>query len=425
MLVYTLDPRSRNLRARKMKNSKGNRSIVVSYGGTHQTYHQALAAQETGHLAAFLCSVYASPGKWGGRLAYLLGKATMSNRRIKGFDPAMAVEYPWPFLLSRVLERMGKAGDRDWLWMTHQVDRWSAKWLEMHPCDLVVASETGAYHSFKVAKRQGTTCLLDCPQAHPDFLTDLLARAADDLNMPPPPPIDRPDVAARKLEEFAMADHMTMITELQAGIFERAGFSRKRMSVIPYGIDNAFWEAGDDSPERNANRPLRVLFVGGVDLRKGIPYLLRACEMLGSSVELWLVGPNSGKVDSFLASTKANVKLLGRRTKVELRTIYREADVFVLPSLIDTFGYVGMEAMACGTPIIVTENCGVPVPEASWRAPIMNSAAIAARLQHYIDQPKDLATHGLQARDFSRQFTPVRYREQLGKLFLELLAARA
>ena len=395
--------------------------ITVSYGGTHQAYHQALAAQECGLLGAFLCSLYTARGKWGGRLSGILGEAALANRKIEGLDPAKTIEHPWPFLLSRSLERFGRAGARDWLWVTHQVDRWSARWLKSHPCRLLVATETGACHSFRTAKKQGTTCLLDCPQAHPNFLRDVLARAADDLGMPPTPPIDRPDVAARKLEEFATADHMTMITELQANIFVQAGFERSRMTVIPYGINNAFWSNGDINPRRDPKAPLRVLFVGGIDLRKGIPYLLRACENLGSQVELWLVGPNRGTLKRFLNDTKAKIILMGAKTKDELRTLYRSADVFVLPSLIDTFGYVAMEAMACGTPVIVTDNCGVPVPDSAWRVPVMDATAISARLQHYIAHPEDLVTHGTQAQQFAAQFTPEKYRKSLGLLYLKLL----
>lgn len=399
--------------------------IVVSYGGTHQAFYQALAAQETGQLKAFLCSIYNARGKWGARLAKVVGNETLKNRSIEGFDSSLAVEHPWPFLISRTLERFGKVGDWDWLWMTNQVDRWSATWLEKHPCKLLVASETGAYHSFRVAKRQDAHCILDCPQAHPNFLAGLLGRAADDLGMPPPPPVDRPDVADRKAGEFEMADHLLMISELQADTFQAAGFPREKMSVIPLGIDFGFWNGGATDPKvpRKREDPLRVLFVGGVDLRKGIPYLLRACEVLGSAVELWLVGNNGGTVNRFLEKSKAVVKLLGRKTKEELREIYHEADIFVLPSLIDTFGYVAMEAMACGKPVIVSENCGVPVPDVSWRVPIMDSVAIAERLRYYIKHSDEIEIHGKTAVDFARQFTRDRYRSQIKELFQRILCS--
>jgi len=401
--------------------------IIVSYGGTHQAYYHALAAQEAGRLSAFLCSIYDGNHKWGSRLSKVLGSATLANRRIEGFDVSKAVEYPWPLLWSRLLERMGKKGNQDWLWMTHQVDRWSARWLEQNPCGLLVASETGAYHSFQAAKQHGAICLLDCPQAHPEFLTRLLATAAADLGVPSPPPFDRPDVAERKQAEFEMADHLLMTSSVQQRSFVEAGFDSKKISVIPYSIDSKFWRKDVERPKElfGNSRPLRVLFVGGIGLRKGIPYLLRAVESLGKHAELWLVGPNSGEVDLFLGKSRAQVRLLGRKTKEQLREVYREADVFVLPSLIDTFGYVVMEAMACGTPTIVTENCGAPVPDSSWRVPIMNSEALAARLGHYLDHPKDLELHGVQANAFAKQFTPEKYREQVGKLFLELLEKRA
>ena len=54
-----------------------------------------------------------------------------------------------------------------------------------------------------------------------------------------------------------------------------------------------------------------------------------------------------------------SVRCAGRKTKAELRKIYWESDVLVLPSLVDTFGFVAMEAMACGLPVIACSGSGV------------------------------------------------------------------
>jgi glycosyltransferase involved in cell wall biosynthesis len=71
--------------------------------------------------------------------------------------------------------------------------------------------------------------------------------------------------------------------------------------------------------------------------------------------------------------------------------------------------------------VIVTENCGVPVPEPAWRVPIMNSDAIAQRLEYYATNREALQRDGQSAQQFARQFTPERYREQIKNLLRELL----
>jgi len=74
--------------------------------------------------------------------------------------------------------------------------------------------------------------------------------------------------------------------------------------------------------------------------------------------------------------------------------------------------------------VIVTENCGVPVPDPSWRVPIMDSDAIARRLALYAEDRNLCREHGLIAANFARQFTPERYRASMQKVFRDLLGLR-
>jgi glycosyltransferase involved in cell wall biosynthesis len=170
----------------------------------------------------------------------------------------------------------------------------------------------------------------------------------------------------------------------------------------------------------DSKRPLVALFVGGAGLRKGIPYLLRAVEQCGSGVKLKLIGTRNPEANEFIRRTRADVECKESMTKAALRLAYWDADVLVLPSLLDTFGFVAMEAMACGLPVIVTENCGVPVPEPSWRVPIMNAERIAQRLSMY-SADRDLCRgDGQKATRLAREFSPARYRREIQKLLIRL-----
>ncbi|HMP83303.1 MAG TPA: glycosyltransferase family 4 protein, partial [Verrucomicrobiota bacterium] len=173
--------------------------------------------------------------------------------------------------------------------------------------------------------------------------------------------------------------------------------------------------------DRNATGPLRVLFVGSLDLRKGVPYLLRAVEDCGGQTQLTLAGADGGTLEEFFNRSTANVKRAGRKNKSELRELYWQSDVLVLPSLVDSFGFVALEAMACGLPVIVTANCGAPVPSPDWRVPVMNSNAIASRLEHYAGDRDALSRDGLTASSFARHFTPERYRAGIREVLAELL----
>jgi glycosyltransferase involved in cell wall biosynthesis len=105
-------------------------------------------------------------------------------------------------------------------------------------------------------------------------------------------------------------------------------------------------------------RPLRVLFLGLINLRKGVARLLEAARILrGEPVEFWMVGP----VEIANASTitdAGRVKWFGAVTRNQAAGFYRNADLFILPTLSDGFAITQLEAQAHGLPVIASKNCG-------------------------------------------------------------------
>ena len=81
---------------------------------------------------------------------------------------------------------------------------------------------------------------------------------------------------------------------------------------------------------------------------------------------------------------------------------YHRAELFVLPSLEDGFGFVAAEAMACGIPVVVTDQCGaaewVTAGENGWVVPAGNVDALADVLETAIVRRTDLAEMGRHAR---------------------------
>ncbi|MCK4352843.1 glycosyltransferase family 4 protein [candidate division WOR-3 bacterium] len=113
-----------------------------------------------------------------------------------------------------------------------------------------------------------------------------------------------------------------------------------------------------------------ILFVGSQWGRKGLKFLLQA--IANESLTLLIAGgkgeertikswrqparlryPPQAETDL----TGGNVKFLGLRDDVQM--LYNAADIFVLPSLFDAFGLTGLEAMACGVPVIISKFAGV------------------------------------------------------------------
>jgi rhamnosyl/mannosyltransferase len=146
---------------------------------------------------------------------------------------------------------------------------------------------------------------------------------------------------------------------------------RDRVTVIPFGIDAGRWTASPAIRARAAairagtgSRPL-LLFAGRMVPYKGLDVLLRALETLDVAAVLAGSGPSreAGVALARDLGVEDRVSFPGEVTREELAALYHAADVFVLPSVTraEAFGYVQLEAMACGKPVVSTRVAsGVP-----------------------------------------------------------------
>ena len=126
-----------------------------------------------------------------------------------------------------------------------------------------------------------------------------------------------------------------------------------------------------------------VLFLGRLSVKKSPDLLLRAFAEVkkrraGMPLRLVFAGPDLGGVRAQLVEMAAQldasqeVQFAGPLFGQEKWAAYRDADVFVLPSQNENFGNTAAEAVASGTPVIVTEQCGI--------APLLaNQAGMVAR----------------------------------------------
>jgi glycosyltransferase involved in cell wall biosynthesis len=105
-----------------------------------------------------------------------------------------------------------------------------------------------------------------------------------------------------------------------------------------------------------ANAPL-VLYVGRIAAGKGMEHLVAAARAL-DDVHVVVVGPDDRHGAAALLNGAERVHVLGPTASPPF-DLYRAADVFVLASAGESFGMVAAEAAAVGTPVVVTDRCGV------------------------------------------------------------------
>jgi glycosyltransferase involved in cell wall biosynthesis len=394
--------------------------IAVAYSGVHQAFQLGLAAEELGKLDQFYCSFFAGRGSWGRVLGRALGTERLMSRQVAGIACGRIAENPWPWLLHHCRARLLRPDCNDWLLANARFDRWVSRQLQQRASSVFIGVETCAAHSFAVAAECGMIRVLDCPGIPTDFLDGCAARAAAELGIHHVSRSDSAGMRERKVEELRLADLILVSSPLQAQMLSDLARPPRGFRIVPLWADTSFWRPLE-MPEPRGTGPLRVLFAGKVSLRKGVPYLMRAVTLLGQDATATFIGDINDELRPLIADTPSNIRLLPSCSKIELRRHYREHDVLVLPSLGDAFGFVALEAMCCGLPVIVTENCGVPIPDPAWRVPVMSSGAIAERLALYVADRDRCRADGILAASFARRYTPERYRNSVKKILREIL----
>ncbi len=237
--------------------------------------------------------------------------------------------------------------------------RWAARNLPR--CDVLQGWTGYTLESIPVAQARGTTVMATRASAHIRTQAELLEAEYGAFGFPAAPV--SPRMIERECEEYERADYVQVFSTFALKSFLERGFARERMVLTPLGVDMAeVAPAGEGpAPRRDGEGPLRVLYLGQVGLRKGAHYLLDAAKRLGpEAVSVSLVGGLAPEGELLLRRHAAGDEWKGKVPRSELRRVFAEHDVLILPSVEDGFGAVVCEAMAAGLPVIATTSTGGP-----------------------------------------------------------------
>lgn len=131
---------------------------------------------------------------------------------------------------------------------------------------------------------------------------------------------------------------------------------------IPHGVDTDVFNPNHANPELKSqlgiDKKKIVLFVGRIVKEKNLDILVEAVEKLERRKDFVLVVAGGGPYLKYYQSKTKNAIFLGHLNTKELAQVYATSDIFVFPSVTETFGNVILEAMACGLPPIVANSYG-------------------------------------------------------------------
>ena len=168
------------------------------------------------------------------------------------------------------------------------------------------------------------------------------------------------------------ASKLVALTRDESKQYIEMGADPEKIEVIPNAIDLSLYESIPSQGELRekygiSSQDKIILFLGRLNKIKGIDLLLEAFAEITEeldNVRLVIVGPDDG----YQQKTNQLIDELGIKDKTtctgplyedDKLAAYVDADVYVLPSRYEIFGNTVLEACACGTPVIVTERCGV------------------------------------------------------------------
>jgi glycosyltransferase involved in cell wall biosynthesis len=295
--------------------------------------------------------------------------------------------FPWLQTAYMARGRFGLTSrwlDRELAWRVHQAHDWFVQ-ANLPDCDVFVGISGVALTSGRLAQARGAKYICDRGSAHIAVHDRLLREefrkrgvACDGVD---------PRDHAQEEAEYAAADVITVPSSFAQRTFVNEGLPASKVRRVAYGMDLARFQRVGQPPAGK----LVVLFVGAISFNKGIPYLLEAFAALGHPrKELVLVGVQSPEMAAFCQARQfPNVTFVGHQPQAELPRLMSTSHVLVLPSLSDGFGLVMGQAMACGCPVIASENSGGPdlvEPGVSgFLVPAGQSEPLRERLQQLAD----------------------------------------
>lgn len=196
-------------------------------------------------------------------------------------------------------------------------------------------------------------------------------------------------------EECSLADRIVVNSLWSSQALEQAGIAANKLDIIPLAYEPP--EQAQDFVRTypaafSAERPLRVLFLGQVILRKGIAALLEAAQALRNQpIEFWLVG-SQGIVRPSPTRQQERVRWIGSVPRSATAKYYQQADVFLFPTVSDGFGLTQLEAQAWKLPVIASRYCGAVVKDRVGGLILqeVTGEAIANALQFCLQNPRQL-----------------------------------
>ena len=307
----------------------------------------------------------------------------------------------------------------------HEVfDRLAVRVLKS--ADIVVGGSSVFLRTMCLAKEKGAATIVEHGSSHIVCQNQILNEEYDKLGVKIHPfMIPHPKIIEKELREYEESDYISVPSLFVKKTFIDKGIPERKIIHVPYGVNLSSFR---QVPKKDD--VFRVVFAGGMTVRKGIHYLLQAFSELNlPNSELVLAGGLSDEIKPFFKKYEGKFRYLGRLPQAELYKFYSSGSVFVMMSIEEGLAMVIPQAMACGLPVIATVNTGaediIRDGKDGYIIPIRDIGKLKEKLVFLYENKDACETIGASSKERVKTgFTWHAYGEKIIGEYLKIIRAR-
>lgn len=413
--------------------ARASMKVGLFHPGTQHSWQVALALQQLDRLAWFATSIFYKPNHFPYRLERLPGpigqrlRREFSRFRREGIDPSLVRTAGLAEWFERIARR---AGMRQ---LARQLDafgnhRFAAQLGREIGSDRPFALwgfNTCSLEPFEQGRAVGRPLILD--RTIGDFrgynaLMDRVAEDYGDWFIPTERRIPEQQIELEQ-REYELADTILCGSEFCAGtVVEQGGNELAgKVRVLPYCYDEALFADMPPPAPRKAGEPVRFLFLGQINPRKGAHHVLEAIERIpASAASLTIVGDMRIPRRIF-ARFADRVTWIPTVPRAEIPAITAAHDVLLLPSYFEGAGIVLYEALAAGCGLIQTRHCAPAVTaDTGIMLETIDTDCLHAAMMAAVEDRNRLDHWRSHAQAEAANYTFDRYRENIAALLADM-----
>jgi glycosyltransferase involved in cell wall biosynthesis len=251
------------------------------------------------------------------------------------------------------------------LYRNHWFQLWAEQQVVAAASQTIFSYSYTARLPFAAAKKRSALCILGQIDPGPIEHDIVEQRSAAYRHLAPSANHSLADYWTQWREEIALADRIVVNSPWSVQLLQAAGVPVNKLVEIPL-VYSPGLRSNKFSLPRLQRKPsvfLRALFLGSVNLRKGVGQLFEAMKILKDApVEFTIAGPMMVKIPDEIFSL-ANARFLGPVDQKAAEGLYQASDIFLFPTLSDGFGLTQLEALGHGLPVIASTNCACVIDD--------------------------------------------------------------